>query len=183
MRHTRNFSWRGELPAPVRKTVLALGATAALLGGPTLSQAQAQQQRPTFSAYPMPGTPTVSPGTNISFRGGNAAALGTITVTGSKSGKHAGTLQAHSDGLGVSFVPDKAFARGETVTVTTSDNVVNAANGDFSFAVGESTGRKNRFPEPVDVGKGTIQRYATRPDLIPPSFIVTTAKPGRAPGL
>jgi arylsulfotransferase ASST len=80
-------------------------------------------------------------------------------------------------------VPDKAFTAGEKVTIVTDDQVVGAANGDFSFSIGESTGRKNRPVEGAMVGNGTVQGYKTRRDLAPPSFTVTTNKPGTAPGL
>src|SRR4051812_10714801 len=103
----RNFSTVGGLRRSVRNLTLARGATAAFAGGMTTGAAQAQQ--PAFSAYPMPGTLTASPGTDISFRGGDAAALGAITVTGSKSGTHTGTLKLHSDGQGVTFAPAKPF--------------------------------------------------------------------------
>ena len=66
--------------------------------------------------------------TQVSFRGAPPAALGTVTVTGSVSGAHAGQLLAHSDGQGASFVPAKRFSPGETVTVA-SDAV------DFAFTV------------------------------------------------
>ena len=128
----RNFSRTGGLPASVRKLTLALGATIAMGGATTLSLAEAQQAPPTFSAYPMPGTLTAHAKTSISFRGGDQAALGNVTVKGSRSGDHPGTFRAHSDGLGVSFVPNKAFDENERVTVTTDRNVVNASGGDFA---------------------------------------------------
>src|ERR1700752_4262372 len=115
----RNFMTARELRASVRKLTLALGATAALAGGTTivLTQASAKQQAVTFSAYPMPGTLTAAQGTDISFRGGgDAAALGAVKVTGSRSGDHPGALKAHSDGQGVTFAPGKEFEPGETVT-------------------------------------------------------------------
>src|SRR3954454_14801836 len=135
----RNFLNARGLRASVRKLILALGATVAMTGGTPigLAQAGAQQEPPTFSAYPMPGTPTVGTKTTISFRGGDAAALGTVTVRGSRSGNHAGKLVAHSDGQGVSFVPAKPFVAKETVTVQTDRNVVNASNGDFKFSIGD----------------------------------------------
>jgi hypothetical protein len=37
--------------------------------------------------------------------------------------------------------------------------------------------------ESPDVGRGSVQSFATRPDLDPPSVTVTTNKPGTAPGL
>src|SRR4051794_1528061 len=102
----RNFSTAAELRAGVRNLTLAL---AGLLAGTSPAVAQAR----TFSAYPVPGTLTASARTAIAFRGGDARALGGVTVSGSRSGRHAGTLRAHSDGQGVSFVPNRPFAAGE----------------------------------------------------------------------
>jgi hypothetical protein len=179
----RNFSSFRELPVCVRKLILALGAIAAVFGGTTFGLARAQQEPATFSAYPMPGTLTASPGTSISFRGGDVKALGTVTVKGSQSGVHKGSLRAHSDGEGASFIPEKAFKAGEQVSVTTSVDIVNAAHGDFTFNVGQPTGRKNRPPEPPNVGQVAVQRYQTRRDLLPPAVSVSTNEPGHAPGL
>jgi hypothetical protein len=179
----RNFSTARGLRASVRKLILALGAIVALAGGMTIVLASAGAQQPAFSAYPMPGTLTAAQGTDISFRGGDAAALGTVKVTGSRSGNHPGKLEAHSDGQGVSFIPDDEFDAGEKVTVTTGVAITNAKDGDFSFNVGVGTGRKNRFPEAPDVGRGQTQKFDTRKDLTPPAVTVTTAEDGRAPGL
>ena len=187
----RNFSWFRGLPANVRKSIIALGATLAIGGAAAaLGLAQAQQApqtqqapAPTFSVYPMPGTLTAHPKTGISFRGGDQAALGTVTVKGSRSGDHPGKFKAHSDGQGVSFVPDKAFEENERVTVSTDRSVVNASGGDFTFAIGDETTRTLRPVESPDVGRGSVQSYRTRPDLDPPAVVVTTAKAGRAPGL
>jgi hypothetical protein len=178
----RNFSRSGGLPAVVWKLTLAAGVSIAV-GVMTFSPAQAQQEPVRFSAYPMPGTLTAHPKTTISFRGGDAAALGTVTVKGSRSGDHPGTLKAHSDGQGVSFVPNKPFDENERVTVTTDREVVNADGGDFSFEIGDETTRSLRPVELPNVGRGTVQTFRTRPDFEPPSVTVTTAKPGRASGL
>src|SRR4051794_27605489 len=179
----RNFIRARGLRTGVRNLILALVAIAAVCGCLSLVPARAQVPAATFSAYPVPGTLTAAAGTNISFRGGNAAALGAVTVTGSETGEHPGTLQDHSDGQGTSFVPAKPFAADEQVTVKTGANVLGATGGDFAFTIGNGTGRKNRLPEPPEVGNGAVQSYATRPDLMPPAFTVSMAKPGRAPGL
>jgi hypothetical protein len=156
----------------VRILTFALVVAVALSGS-----GAAQAQPPTFSAYPVAGTLTASEKSTISFRGGDAAALGSVSVAGSESGDHAGRLLAHSDGQGVSFVPDKPFEARERVTVKTG------AGGDFSFSIGDATTRKARPVELPNVGRGTVQSFETRRDLQPPSVTVTTAKPGRAPGL
>src|SRR6478735_8299001 len=179
----RNFNTARELRASVRKLSLALGATVAIAGGTTFVLAPASAQQGPFSVYPIPGTLTAGAKTTISFRGGDAAALGTVTVKGSKSGTHTGKLLAHSDGQGVSFVPSKPFVAKETVEVDTDKTVVGATGGDFKFTIGDGTTRKARPVEFPNVGRGTIQQYKTHPDITPPSVAITTAIPGRAPGL
>ena len=57
----------------------------------------------------MPGVQSASPETQISFRGVAPSAVGAVTVTGSRSGAHAGTLRPHSDGSGASFVLAEPF--------------------------------------------------------------------------
>ncbi len=179
----RNFSRVHGLRANVRKLTLALGAIAALVGLTFFGLAKAQSAPVTFSVYPVPGTLTASAKTQISFRGGDADAVGDVKVTGSRSGAHDGKLKAHSDGLGASFVPDKPFKEGEKVTVDTGLTVVNATDGDYSFTVGDETRRTLRPVEAPDVGRGSVQSFTTRPDLDPPAVAVTTNKPGTAPGL
>src|SRR4051795_3407863 len=115
----RNFFIRRGLRALVRKSSLALGALAAVCCLSSLGLAQAQTNPITYSVYPVPGTLTASAKTQITFRGGDAASIGTITVKGSRSGTHAGTFTQHSDGQGASFVPTKPFTENEKVTVST----------------------------------------------------------------
>ena len=175
---------RSRVASRVRKIMLALGATAALTGGTTFVLAQASaQQEPVFSVYPVPGTLTAGEKTTISFRGGDADAIGTVTVRGSRSGNHPGKLEAHSDGQGASFIPDEPFDANEKVSVSTDRNIVGTSSGDFSINIGDETTRKARPVELPNVGRGGVQSFATRPDLDPPAVTVTTAKPGRAPGL
>ena len=67
---------------------------------------------------PMPGAADASPATQISFLGVPLGALSDVTVTGSVSGAHNGQLEPYSQGDGGSFVPQKPFVAGETVTVS-----------------------------------------------------------------
>ena len=85
--------------------------------------------------FPVPGSHFASPSTQIAFRGLPAARLGTITVTGSVSGAHTGTVQGDSDGDGGSFIPSAPFTAGETVTVSTSLNLEGSHNGTYQFQV------------------------------------------------
>ena len=65
----------------------------------------------------IPNDEVASPQTQLAFRGVSTSQFGTITVRGSKSGLHTGTIEADSDGYGGSFLPSKPFTPGETVTV------------------------------------------------------------------
>jgi hypothetical protein len=136
-----------------------------------------------ISAYPSPGVRTANPETQISFRGAPAAKLGPITVSGSRSGNHAGRLLQHSDGQGASFVPDRPFVSGERVTVRTGLDVAGATKGDYGFTIGRRPAAKHpRAANLPGVGHGAVQHFATRTDLAPPAVAVTTSKAGQAPG-
>ena len=141
------------------------------------------------SAYPLPGTISASPGTQISFRGSPPNRLGRITVRGSRTGAHSGRLRAHSDGQGASFVPAKPFRDGETVSVRTDLNVRGGRNGDFSFRIARIA-RNVIVPKPPaailkllqQTGKpGKTRSFRSRPDLAPPFINVSPARSRRHP--
>jgi hypothetical protein len=140
-------------------------AACAFLG----ASAPAQAQPPVVSVFPIPGSRLASPQTQITFRGLPAAALGTITVTGSQSGTHTGQVEPDSDNRGGSFIPAQPFDPGETVTVSTSLNILGAAHpGTFHFQVASPSG----FPQYASPGRvpnvrGSVWRFRSRPDLTP----------------
>ena len=104
-------------------------------------------------------------------------------MIGSGSGRHAGVVRAHSDGNGASFLPAKPFRAGERVTVRTGLDVVGARDGDFVIRIARPAREPRiRRQDPPSKGRGAVQRFATRADLLPPAVDVTTAKPGHAPG-
>jgi hypothetical protein len=160
------------LPPIVRTPIHALALFAGLAG-----RAEAAQ----FSVYPSPHAHFAAPKSQISFRGGTPAQIGSISVTGSRSGRHTGKLLAHSDGQGASFIPSKAFTPGERVIVRTHDHIVGAHDGDYGFTIGVPG------PEPkptfFHVQQGKLQSFASRPDLKPPAVVIKTRNPGLAPGL
>ena len=135
-------------------------------------------------AFPSPDAGTALRGTEISLRGVTAASAGTITVTGSRSGAHPGTLRAHPDGQGVSFVPATTFTAGERVTVQTALTVRGATNGDYSFTVGVGDYLRRMGTSETAVPRprrGTYHAY--RSDSVKtPRLVVTRSRPGRAPG-
>ena len=159
--------------------VMLAGAMALVFGG------QSSAQAPPVQAFPAPGTTAAQRGTEISLRGVAPDAVGTVVVTGSRSGEHAGRLLAHSDGLGASFVPDGAFRPGERVTVRTDLNVRGGEDGDYRFTVlrGEfETGRDGSDDRVPPARRGTYTAYRSDPNLRTPRLIVDQRRAGRAPG-
>jgi hypothetical protein len=136
-------------------------------------------------AFPAPGTVAAPRGTEISIRGVAPDAVGPVTVTGSVTGEHAGTLEPHSDGRGASFVPARTFRPGERVTVRTMLAVRRAREGDFSFRIlrGEfETGRGGSDRAVPRPRAGTYHAYRSDPSLKAPRLSVNLRRPGRAPG-
>jgi hypothetical protein len=138
------------------------------------------------AVYPLAGTPDASPASEISFRGIAPGKLRGVRVVGSKTGRHAGKLEPHSDGQGASFVPARRFAPGETVRVRAGVPLVGAHGGAVSFRIERppvpALGRAPVFPDgsrPTTAGALT---FHSRPDLHPPAVDVTTSSPGAAPG-
>jgi hypothetical protein len=181
----------------LRWSSLAAVVAAAVLVAAAVAVAQERESpgRP-VGVFPVPGTTTASPSTEISFRGVSADRLGDIVVEGSRTGRHAGRLVPHSDGEGASFVPARPFRAGERVTVRTSLDVAGARDGDWSF---RTTGRPREglgsgSPPPRSLAQqlfaqrgrapeGAVPRYRSRPDLRPPEIqVIRRARRGVAPG-
>lgn len=150
-----------------------------------------------IGAFPMPGTPTASPQTQISLRGAAADKLGKITVTGSKTGAHPGKLEAHSDGKGASFLPDEPFSsEGEKVTVKTSLDIDGATDGNYSFTVvkrpdaglqSDPTAIDPKLLKALTGQTGKVVQgdptFKSRKDLRPPKITIRKKSDQTAPGL
>lgn len=136
------------------------------------------------NVFPIPGGRVASPSTQITFRGVPVSQFGTISVTGSKSGPHAGRVLSDSDGQGGSFIPSKPFAAGETVTVKTSLDIAGGQGGTYSFAVAHPAGPiKTAQPMIAPRVPRDVERFVSAPQLFPPRLDVTepptkTAAPG-----
>jgi len=129
------------------------------------------------SVFPSPGTKYNQPETQITFRGVPAGQVGQVTVVGSQSGAHTGTIAADSDGDGGSFLPSTPFTPGETVTVTTGLSVIGGNNGQFSFAIATPVGPIGYGALPlVRAVPGGLQSFHSAPGLHPPTVDVTTDK-------
>lgn len=152
----------------VTATGAAVGFCAAAVGGlvpagarpvpaGTVAAAQAAYPAPVM-VYPSPGDRYEQRETQISFRGIPAGEIGPLMVIGSRSGVHDGRIEADSDGDGGSFLPNRRFDAGETVTVTTDLNVVGGTNGRFRFAIDHprhfpTIGRSPARPRPTASGR------------------------------
>jgi Arylsulfotransferase (ASST) len=157
------FRFRAALAATIVFLFLMPGATAA--GG---SRLRHHASAPVVSVFPIPGDRVAAPPTQIAFRGVAPSMLGGIRVIGSRTGPHAGGLEPDSDGQGASFIPSTAFSPGETVTVTTSLNVLGAAGGTFRFVVATPAAPVPfRMSYGVPRVRGDVWRFQSRPDLVP----------------
>jgi hypothetical protein len=131
---------------------------------------------------PQPNALDASPRTQISFLGVPAAQLAAVTVSGTRSGAHAGRLEPYSTGDGASFVPNKPFASGETVTV--SARVASASQASsYSFRVAYPDALPTTPQTAIGkVPRRQVQQFASRPDLRPPAVTVSASSTATAPG-
>ena len=132
------------------------------------------------AVYPLPGTPAASRKSEISFRGVAPAELTRVVVLGSKSGRHAGRLVPHSDGMGASFVPAKRFAPGEIVRVGANVPLLRARKGAVRFRIARPpgvVGKENSFPDGSKPRIAGTNRFVSRPDLHPPQAKVAVSRP------
>ena len=128
------------------------------------------------AVYPLAGTPDASSSSEISFRGIDPDKLTKVNVVGSKSGRHAGKLEAHSDGMGASFVPAKPFAAGERVHVGANVRLVGQRGGSVSFRVAvppNGIRPPKGFPDGAKPVVPGSNHFISRPDLHPPAVKVT----------
>jgi arylsulfotransferase ASST len=134
----------------------------------------AAAQAATVSVFPVPGGHVAAPATQITFRGVPASQLGSITVTGSKSGAHTGRIVADSDGNGGSFLPTQPFKAGETVTVGTGLSIAGVGGGTYSFAIANPAGAiRLAGVLPAPRVRNDVSRFISRRDLTPAAFTVT----------
>ena len=135
------------------------------------------------SVFPIPGARVAAPQTQITFRGVAVAHLGSVLVTGSRTGRHTGRLVADSDGQGGSFLPATPFAPGEVVTVQTNLHIRDAPDGTFRFTIAHPSGAIPAMPLlPAPRVPGDELTFQSRPDLTPASVEVTRQTAGAAPG-
>ena len=135
--------------------------------------AGAAMAAPAVSVFPIPGSQVAPESAQLTFRGLPIDQLGTIVVTGSRSGAHNGRLAADSDGDGGSFLPFKRFAPGELVTVRTHLDIVGAPTGTYRFRVARPAYSLPplHWPRPSRVANDVF-RFHSRPDIQPAAVSV-----------
>src|SRR5581483_7173844 len=126
---------------PLRRAVVLTVLLGALLVPLLVHAGGSRAAGSPVSVYPIANSEVAPPGAQITFRGIPTSSFGPISVVGSQSGAHSGRVLSDSDGKGGSFVPNKPFAQGETVTVSTNMNIVGATNGTFRFTVATLAGK------------------------------------------
>ncbi len=174
------LGWGGYCPRMLVVTVAAV-ATVVLSG--LVMATGTHAAAPAVAVFPIPGDKVAAPSTQLTFRGVPATQLGALTVTGSKSGAHTGTVAGDSDGSGGSFLPAKPFAAGETVTVRTALNVLGARGGTYSFTVQTPVRPGAIRPLPMTPrSPHDVWNYVSRPDLQPAAVTVDKRSKGTAPG-
>jgi Arylsulfotransferase (ASST) len=185
------FSMRALIVGPT--VVLGLGVAVALspapataLVAPTCGPSSLDNsalQDGTVTVSPLPGSRDATPQTQISFLGVPAGELSAVTVVGSRTGAHAGSLRAYSQGDGASFLPAHAFAEGEQVTVRAHVRVGGATKSLLDEFVIATQDTITTTPGKIRGGSAAQQQsFNSRPDLHPPTVTVTVDSPAVAPG-
>ncbi|MGI8730577.1 MAG: arylsulfotransferase family protein [Solirubrobacteraceae bacterium] len=147
--------------------------------------------------FPVDGTRSASPATEISFRGVERDDLEEVEVAGARSGVREGEVREHADANGASIVFDEPFEAGERVTVSSDLELEGGADGEYSFRTlarpKEGLGSGSPPPPALlrqflaqqgEVPDGAVPRYRSRPDVRPPEVeIRQQAGPGVGDGL
>ena len=133
---------------------------------------------------PLPDSLDASYRTQISFVGAPVSELSDISVSGSRTGNHPGHLEAYSQGDGASFVPNKPFLGGETVTVhgkVSREGKTAPFAFHFSTAVEDPLGHVASTANPP-AKAGELDVFHSRPDLHVPVITVGADAPQQSPG-
>jgi hypothetical protein len=127
-------------------------------------------------AFPSAGDGYASATTKLTLRPATPSDVAGMTVVGSTSGQHQGTVRALQAG-GVDFTPAVAFTPGETVTVTTSLSVLGSQNGQYTFKIARSEQPVMGSPVTPPSGKCPSPVYKSRADLVATGACVVAGTP------
>jgi hypothetical protein len=144
--------------------------------------------------FPFPDTPDASPQSEVGFLSLSPSDLRSVTVEGSRSGRHSGRIEALPNGTGASFIPEVPFTPGERVSVRAelvSETAGLAAGGEgkkaiaFAFTVATTPASSTTTTTSAPAGGSQPAElpptwsFRSRPDLHPP--VVTVATPDADP--
>jgi len=180
----------------MRAVILGASATlGVMLTGAAVAAAQAGPMCPpatldnsalqdgTVTVSPLAGSRDASPQTQISFLGVPAGDISRVSVTGSASGAHSGHVEAYSQGDGASFLPARAFAEGERVSVRARVLIGGRAHTLLdNFAIAHEDHITTTSRTLVPSNPAAQQSFHSRPELHPPLVAVTASSAAVAPG-
>jgi hypothetical protein len=138
----------------------------------------------TLTVSPLPGSYDASPRTQISLLGAPARELAHISVRGSQTGAHSGRLRAYSQGDGASFVLEKPFLAGETVSVHGQQQI---GSRTVRFAFHFVVAHQDVLPHPAPGTKpsaqpGEAQTFHTEPGWQAPAVTINSSSAQLANG-
>jgi arylsulfotransferase ASST len=139
---------------------------------------------PALALSPLNGTPDASPRTQVSFLGVPANEIAHISVIGSRSGRHSGSLESYASAPGASFLPTHPFTQGERVIASALVGPAgHAARMSTRFTIARLSGYRATPTKPLQLSRpGLVQSFVSQPPLQPPSVFVATDSPQAAPG-
>ncbi|HEV3320347.1 MAG TPA: arylsulfotransferase family protein [Solirubrobacteraceae bacterium] len=137
-----------------------------------------------LAVNPLPDSYDASPRTQISLLGFPVHALSDVSASGSSSGSHAGRLLAYSQGDGASFVPARAFAPGETVTVRGRVRSGTGRTTRFAYRFVVAHQDTLMYTPPAKPAKDydEEQHFLSAPTIQPPVLSVTANADATTPG-
>ncbi len=151
----------------VRRAVLGVSAALVLaVAAPAAASA--------VTISPLPGTPDAMPQTQISILGTSAANIESVTVTGSVSGAHEGTLEPYSSSAGASFVLASPLSEGEQVQAVVALHEGGTIEDNFTVA---HPGPPENLLQAEGEKPEEQEHFKTEPGLRPPKVRVNKADP------
>ncbi len=179
---------------------LGLVASGSASGASALVRAGAAA-RAALDVQPFPGTPDASPHTDVGFPALVPAQIRSLTVVGSRSGRHSGRLVELPGGGGAAFAPARPFRAGERVSVraTLSSPAAGTATGApgathvrFSFGIAVRVPAAAGHLEQSSADSATsahaarppagVASFYSAPSLHPPIPIVSGTDPDPGQG-
>ena len=156
-------------PAGPRRVVRIAASLGVVTAAASILVASAfgSNRKPAIS--PAPGTPAVSPETQISVLGVKPHRIRAVSVTGSESGSHPGTMRRYWDARGASFIPDEPFTEGERVRLVVRIRGRQPVRRSFTIA------RLGPIQPPLNLTAqqpGKLQHFVSEPALLPPRISV-----------